>query len=286
MSQPPTPTGHPEKTMSSRLMTMKFMQRAAASSLLSTPPQTPDGPHSKHRKTSALNTQSPVYQSSLPQSPSADTQIFQAAAEVEDAKRVAAIEKTAAKAGETKWVLSTANTDNGGDRIGKSKLCFFTAGYSDVDQVSLGPGRQELPGRRRFGQWKREEEVGFTLSDSDTGASSSADEWEDHADTDSKEDGDGTDANNSGSTRYLNGHRPVECNSKSPKKGKHAQKADAGVAAMHRNNEVKLNRLNSISGGGGGSGIAGMECHFCGTKGHKHLDCPKKARLKRRRDDK
>ena len=58
---------------------------------------------------------------------------------------------------------------------------------------------------------------------------------------------------------------------------------------MRRKNDVKLNKLTSISGGGGarggGGGLAGMECHFCGEKGHKKADCPKKLRLKSRRED-
>ncbi|KAL8858631.1 MAG: hypothetical protein Q9178_004925 [Gyalolechia marmorata] len=157
MSQTPTPTGRPEKTMSSRLMTMKFMQRAAASSSISSPqtPSTPNGaPPSKRRKTS--NTQSPLTQSPLPVTPTTDAQIFQAAVDAEDAKRVAAIEKFAAQAGETKWVFSTA--DGVGEQgSGAKKLQFHTAGYSDIDQDI------EARGRRTFGRYRNEEEVGFTM---------------------------------------------------------------------------------------------------------------------------
>ncbi|KAL9031933.1 MAG: hypothetical protein Q9196_000067 [Gyalolechia fulgens] len=156
MSKPQVPVGRPEKTMSSRLLTMKtklFMQRAAASSPPSTP-QTPGAPPSKRRKTS--NDPSRI------SAPGVDAQAFQAAADAEEAKRTAAIENIAAEAGETKWVLSIADTERA--NTADKKLHFLTAGYSAIDQDTQMAERESSIGRRRFGRLTDEIEVIFTLS--------------------------------------------------------------------------------------------------------------------------
>ncbi|KAF3479647.1 uncharacterized protein GIQ15_06623 [Arthroderma uncinatum] len=104
MSQP--------KGMSSRLLTMKFMQRAAASgagnnsSRVQTPPDSPSRrldddtstPSSKRRKFE----NSPSHRASANGS---DMDAISAAIRAEDSKRSAAIARQAADAGETEWVL-------------------------------------------------------------------------------------------------------------------------------------------------------------------------------------
>ncbi len=123
------------------------MQRAAASS----PPSTPhDGPRSaKRRKTSAdeASVTSPIA------TPVTDAQAFQAAADAEDAKRSAAIERVAAEAGETKWVLSSADTDESqADRTGQGKLRFLATGYSEIDLDAAQTSERRVEfGRRSFG---------------------------------------------------------------------------------------------------------------------------------------
>lgn len=130
------------------------MQRAAASS-----PSTPhDGPRSaKRRKTSAdeASVTSPIA------TPITDAQAFQAAADAEDAKRAAAIERVAAEAGETKWVLSSAGTDRGqADGTGQRKLRFLATGYSEIDlDTAQTSGRQVEIGRKSFGQFNENIEV-------------------------------------------------------------------------------------------------------------------------------
>ncbi|KAL8769410.1 MAG: hypothetical protein Q9209_004638 [Squamulea sp. 1 TL-2023] len=267
------------------------MQRAAASS--SPPsPQTPpifnDGPPSKRRKTSTAH--SPLTQSPLPATPSTDAQVFQAAVGAENAKRTAAVERVAAQAGETKWVLSTADgaSTNGAPA---AKLRFLTAGYSDIDQDI------ETSGRRTFGRYRREEEQDYVTAASDTGSSEAEDgEYDD--DTDSEDGGGGggggggtvgRDMAPAGAKLF---HR-AEDSTQAAEQRKHVRKVDANDAESRGQQEVKLNRLISISGGGGGrlarsgsSALALMECHYCGELGHKKVDCPKKARLERRRGDK
>ncbi|KAL8674854.1 MAG: hypothetical protein Q9168_000740 [Polycauliona sp. 1 TL-2023] len=266
--------------MSSRLMTMKFMQRAAATSAMPSPqsPYTPhDAPPSKRRKISTTR-------SSQPPTPTTDAQIFQAAVDAEDVKRAAAIERVAAQAGESKWVLSTAD-GVGKPSSGKNKLQFLTAGYSDIDQDI------EASGRRIFGRYKNKAEQQIGTANSDTGSLSEDDNDSNDPDTgtDSEDGGGGTDA------RSLDPYKNVtraEDNVQRSRKRKNAPKADTSNAGTPKPKEVKLNRLTSISGGGGGGGgrsggggLAAMECHFCGEKGHKKADCPKKARQVRRREN-
>lgn len=125
------------------------MQRAAASAPPSTPPsssQIPESPSSKRQKTSHT-----------PDSgtrPTSDLDLIQAAIGEEDEKRERAIEKLAAEAGETKWVLSTADTEKGEeDRTG---VRVEVAGYADIDQDAWRPA---LVGRRSFGKFNCELEV-------------------------------------------------------------------------------------------------------------------------------
>ncbi|KAI4155296.1 MAG: hypothetical protein LQ341_000208 [Variospora aurantia] len=142
------PIGRSEKTMSSRLLTMKFMQRAAAGSSASRIPNPDDHP-SKRRKLSANQT-SPI-------TPSAGAQAFQVAADAEDVKRAAGSERLATEAGETRWVLSTLDAEH---TIGTDlKLRFLTAGYSDIDQDAQSTGWEDSLGRRSFGRFHRAMEV-------------------------------------------------------------------------------------------------------------------------------
>lgn len=133
------------------------MQRAAASSPITTSLDPQSGPLSKRRKISKV--QYSHDQPSLPSTPTTDAQIFQAAADAEDAKRAAAIERVAAQAGETKWVMSTAD-GVGKQNSAEKKLKFLTAGYSDIDEDI------ETVGRRVFGRFRIKDEVGFECQSS------------------------------------------------------------------------------------------------------------------------
>lgn len=125
------------------------MQRAAAS----TPPTThcaqfqgAETPPSKRQKTLHV----PISTTA----PSSDQETIQAALGEEEEKREKAIERSAAEAGETKWVLSTVNVGAGDVKHG---LRIAVAGYSDIDQDAWRP---TVVGRRSFGKFNRELEVG------------------------------------------------------------------------------------------------------------------------------
>ncbi|CEJ59892.1 hypothetical protein PMG11_08493 [Penicillium brasilianum] len=101
MSEPPsTPAKAENKTMSSRLLTMKFMQRAAASAATKEPqsPAASDGKHTPKRPRLSTEPDSP----STPQS---DLEAIAAALAAEEEKRREAMARQAAEAGESEWVL-------------------------------------------------------------------------------------------------------------------------------------------------------------------------------------
>ncbi len=125
------------------------MQRAAAS----TPPTThqlhPQGAESRPSKR-----QRTLRTPTTAATPNSKQQLIQAALGQEEEKKEKALERLAAEAGETKWVLSTVNVGAG---KGKQGLQTEVAGYSEIDQEAWRPA---LVGRRSFGKFNLELEVG------------------------------------------------------------------------------------------------------------------------------
>lgn len=131
------------------------MQRAAACSSISSP-QTPDLPSAKRQKYS--NAPSPA-------TPSADLQAIQAALAAEEAKRSKAIERQAAEAGETKWVLSFRDEEGAVNSHAAGAMRVVTNSYTDIDRATEAymhdeePYRPLVVGRRSFGKFNRALEV-------------------------------------------------------------------------------------------------------------------------------
>ena len=147
------------KAMSSRLLTMKFMQRAVASP---SSPSTPAEPPSKKQRLSSGS-----YNSTSPSVSKTDVQAVQEALAAEEEKRTKALEREAAGRGESKWYLSFKEPQT--PEI-KSPLQFVTAGYSMLDAASSLKERSSeedsteavrptVPGRRSFGKFNRVVEV-------------------------------------------------------------------------------------------------------------------------------
>ncbi|KAK4123329.1 hypothetical protein N657DRAFT_646099 [Parathielavia appendiculata] len=141
---PPTPTTalpsmakqSTPKTMSSRLMTMKFMQRAAASQVVNTPkstspatPQSDDG-SAKRRKVSHTSSAA----SGSPATPLYDQKAIQAALKEEEKKRQAAIEKRAAELGDSHWELPSAASLR--KRAARPALSVVQVGFAQIDYAS------------------------------------------------------------------------------------------------------------------------------------------------------
>lgn len=127
----------------------QFMQRASAST--PTTPTTPDGTRpSKRLKTEAVDP---------------DVRAFQEAAAAEEAKKNAFIERAAAEAGETKWVLSVSDDKS---KIAGPGLRIVEAGYGAIDSGAPIPESDDdeeeeqsagMAGRRSFGKFNKAVEV-------------------------------------------------------------------------------------------------------------------------------
>lgn len=149
------PTATP-KSMSNRLMTMKFMQRgvASAGSSPATTPQTDNEGSAKRRKTSHKSTpveSKPLY----------DEKAVQAALEEEEKKREAAIERRAAELGDEHWVLrdeqlSSRNTKHRG------ALNIVQVGFAQIDSGALSGDDDRvtgLKGRLQFNMKEQKSKV-------------------------------------------------------------------------------------------------------------------------------
>ncbi|KAL8829550.1 MAG: hypothetical protein Q9191_001954 [Dirinaria sp. TL-2023a] len=292
MSKAPQPASgsRAEKTMSSRLLTMKFMQRAAASSPAqpTTPAsqtsQIPSQPPSKRQKVSPFP--------STPATPLSDQQAIQAALNAEEAKHSEALERIAAERGETKWILSCVDEGKGDRRPG---FRVTKAGYGDIDaDENAGPerrGKWGVNGRRSFGKFNKELERQQNNATSDTSSSSS----DEVSEVEAAEEEDGQGSNDaSGTGRLIRQFKEkAVSNAKAEyKASKRAAKAQiVQLAARPLNTEINLNKLSSISGAGGlggncladkdRGGKANFQCYNCGEKGHVRSNCP---RLGRKRE--
>ena len=154
-----TPAKAP-KTMSSKLLTMKFMQRAAASSPLSTPDQpSPKRQKSTHTSDSTFNVDALANQEAV-----------QAALAAEEAKRQAALEKQAVDAGDTRWVLNFKEDLKSSNSQSRKCLRIVEAGFASIDHSLAGRHSAEydedsdleapiMTGRRSYGKFNRAIEV-------------------------------------------------------------------------------------------------------------------------------
>lgn len=157
--QSPLPTLAPTATpkgMSSRLMTMKFMQRgeASAKSSPSTTPKTDSEGSAKRRKTAHKETPEgkPLY----------DEKAVQAALQEEESKRQAAIARRAKELGDEQWVLTGAamSVPNARHPV---NLNYVQVGFAQIDAGLPSDDDDDSPaasdvtglaGRRQFNMKK------------------------------------------------------------------------------------------------------------------------------------
>ncbi|KAI9809487.1 MAG: hypothetical protein M1826_003878 [Phylliscum demangeonii] len=313
MAAPPTATARPPKVMSSRLMTMKFMQRAVASPIRSPASASPRDANKRPKLSSASSPPAPP--------PSAADQAIHAEIAREQTKREAAIERQAARAGETHWVLSVqrhgdgrraavAAGDGGGRRRSLHVVPTSYAGidggrYADPgatleeeeeDQDEEGDAQRHakgvVRGRMNFGNFNQPKHTFFPSS------SSSEDEDEDEDDDgkapgldkdDGNDDGDDDDDEPSSATALIERarneaavllHRQQKDERKRQRKAKakaleEEEEAAVRVQKRRRDSPVKLHLLTSISGtaAASGPGHSDIQCYKCGGKGHKAARC-------------
>ncbi|KAL2040759.1 hypothetical protein N7G274_006738 [Stereocaulon virgatum] len=266
MSNSP-PQSRPSKAMSSRLMTMKFMQRAAASAPPSTPQLRPlyqELPPSKRQKPSnAVSTATPP----------SELQMIQSGLDEQEQKRRNALEKLAEEAGETKWVLSTMNNVAEVATVG---LRVAKVGYSDIDQDAWKPASV---GRRSFGKFNKELKArqGGTAGNSSTYSDEEPDASK--GEEDSNDDSDDP-AGTRGLIRAAKevAAKYVKVESSGRKRQRTTEEAElARLAEKRRRKEVQLNNLSSISGARRVSQPKGNgECFACGKEGHMKAECPQR----------
>lgn len=262
--------------MSSRLLTMKFMQRAAHSP---TTPTSPDEPSAKRRKTDSPSQGARFNVDTL-----ADRSAIQAAIASEDAKREAALEKQAAEAGDTRWVLNFENQKN----LSASPslvLRVISTGFAHLDAPSpvkhVEDSDEDKPavvGRRSFGRFNKviEKQQDPTLeSDSE----SDEDVKEESEDSESDDEFDPT-------TQMIKAERrqAAERAKNELKAKKRAAKIESEQLAKKRRKDnpgVNLNKLTTLSGTNqsrpAAKPPAGMKCFNCGGD-HFKKDCPNGAK--------
>jgi hypothetical protein len=163
MSAVSTPTGGP-KAMSSRLLTMKFMQRAAASPTSSSP-ITAEEPSPKRRK----KNDEPVASHRVKFDEETNRRTLQEAEEAEEAKRQAALERQGIAAGDTRWSFSFTDDE---DDAQHHVLRVVSTGYasldslrvkSESDESSIEDNKAAMVGRRSFGNFNKVVEVCFSV---------------------------------------------------------------------------------------------------------------------------
>ncbi|KAL5340641.1 hypothetical protein BJX70DRAFT_102729 [Aspergillus crustosus] len=145
MHRPSQPGQKPEKNMSSRLLTMKFMQRAAASAVTKESSQPEPNGESKESPPKKRRVSGGPQSSSTP---SSDLEAISAALAEEEARRRDAVSRQAAEAGETEWVIDFSGADNVNQYAQQPVVL---ADYSlDADDDDAGHG-----GRQVYGNYKK-----------------------------------------------------------------------------------------------------------------------------------
>ncbi|KXG51458.1 uncharacterized protein PGRI_094700 [Penicillium griseofulvum] len=131
-----SPAGKPEKTMSSNLLTMKFMRRAAAAKETQSP-SSDSGPNNSKRPRLSTEAESPR---------TSDMDAIAAALAAEEEKRQQAVARAAAEAGETQWVLDVPSTP----QVAQQPMVLAADSLDADDDTYSG-------GRRAYGNFKRKE---------------------------------------------------------------------------------------------------------------------------------
>ncbi|KAI0858879.1 hypothetical protein F4860DRAFT_282827 [Xylaria cubensis] len=275
MASPGTP-----KTMSSRLLTMKFMQRAAAST-----PSTPSTPPSNDQS----NKRRKVSHNTTPQE-NVDTLVNQAAIQAaiaEEEKKVeSALLKRAEELGDAHWVLDVP-PQAGGHTV-RTPLNVIQVGFAQIDSSDIlgnesdpaGTLHESVPALRRYNMDKKKttKKTSKNSSDSDSESGSGSD-----SDSDSDSDISSSEET-SGRQSFGSKSRVTSTIQSSARKIPKSKKSTEQLKAMQlaekrRRKEVKLNNpkggIISISSGGGPSPRPSVSftCFKCGQRGHKAIEC-------------
>ncbi|EKD21281.1 uncharacterized protein L3040_000679 [Drepanopeziza brunnea f. sp. 'multigermtubi'] len=272
-----SPPGSAPKSMSSRLLTMKFMQRAAHSSPSASSTVSPDEPAPKRRRTDSASNPTKTDVDAL-----TDRKAVEAAMASEEAKRQAALEKQAAEAGDTRWVLSFEDQKH----LAPSPILALRVvqtGFASLDaspssaKVEYDEEEEEdkpvMIGRRSYGRFNKvlEKQQNPSMEDS----SESEDEEDD------KLSGSDSDSDDPTSALIKSTRQEVSDRARADRKvNSRASKAESEeTAKTRRKGLVNLNGMTSLSGKPDRQAQVppGFTCYICGGP-HFKRDCPKSKR--------
>ncbi|KAF2871161.1 hypothetical protein BDV95DRAFT_494539 [Massariosphaeria phaeospora] len=254
------------KSMSSRLLTMKFMQRSASKSG-SSGPSTPNGPPSKKMR---LSNGTPA--SATPGSPS-NRATFQATPSEEEKKRLDALDRAAEKAGETHWVLSFKETPNASKpptmQVRHVGFAVIDAEAESEDEENAKPVTMQYGGGLKKKQVCYQYRSGCIIYDL---SQKPVNEVIEDSEGNSSSEYDSDDP-----TAELIRETKREIAVKEREGGK-ARKDTVRQQPKRQSlpmDDVDLHGLTSLSGPRGmDSGRPAVECYKCGRKGHGQSACP------------
>ncbi|PHH91304.1 hypothetical protein CDD83_1008 [Cordyceps sp. RAO-2017] len=275
------------RAVSSRLLTMKFMQRAAASA----------------SSAASSDSDSPAKKRRLERSPAQgrinahiDQALIKAALDDQEAVRQAALEQHASAG--SHWTLDNTWNKKAGEHPATTRPNILYVGYADIDSSNESGDNEEAPAKGRTTTKKsqsseskgRQGDAGREApSADDESESRSSDEGDDarrkrkstHVSSgdEDEDDDDDDDDEDVPSSRDRSASRLLSL----PKRSKESVKAKE-FRDKRVKKEVRLNRVTSISSGGSNtfsSRAPGKQltCYACGQAGHKSSssDCPKRS---------
>ncbi|KAI0179965.1 hypothetical protein GGR52DRAFT_221354 [Hypoxylon sp. FL1284] len=289
-----TPT--PPKSMSSRLLTMKFMQRAAASPSASSPtnadPDEQASNRSKRRKvahkSSAAGSKEPVAQ--------INQAAVRAAIAEEERKRQEALVQHAAELGDARWVLDMPNKPTNLNHTIQAPMNVVQVGFAQIDSpndasdaagldaesTDISHTRSPMVRRYNMDKKKMPKKSMPKNSDSENDTSDSEASSESDSDASSQEQKPGRSSRSQKSHAQADSPRPALRNKRSAEQIKAKQ-----FAEKRRKKEVKLNSpkppsnsggLLSISSGGSTPSRPTVTCFSCNKPGHRSTECPSSTR--------
>ncbi|QIX02518.1 hypothetical protein AMS68_008035 [Peltaster fructicola] len=234
------------------------MQRAAATPKAS-PDTTPDNRSAKRRRLSNGSCEaSPV------PAPGSDAEAIQQVLAEEDRKRQEAVDREAARRGETKWILDIKTPQQSRPPL----MRVVSTGYADLDSNAVDSHDDDITtpqsGRRRFGTLPVQTmKADQDHSEGDVSVETD-DDAEDHKPEHNRQD------------PIMSKELGDALRAKRDAKRKKERSKGLQQAAERRTKQSNLNQPTAISNGRRSRAPTAAICHRCGKPGHMKTNCPLK----------